>query len=63
VAPAPGGGTTLRQRATFFPHGLAGQAYWYAVVPFHGVVFPTMVTRISAAAIERDRQRSGPHPR
>jgi hypothetical protein len=63
VAPAPGGGTTLRQRATFFPHGLAGQAYWYAVVPFHGVVFPTMVTRISAAAVERDRQRSGPHPR
>jgi uncharacterized protein YbjT (DUF2867 family) len=56
VAPAPGGGTTLRQRATFFPHGLAGQAYWYSVLPFHGVVFPTMVTRISAAAVERDRE-------
>jgi hypothetical protein len=56
VAPNAGGGTTLRQRATFFPHGLAGQAYWYSVLPFHGVVFPTMVTRISAAALERDAQ-------
>jgi hypothetical protein len=66
VSPAPGGGTTLRQRATFFPHGLAGQAYWYSVLPFHGVVFPTMVTRISAAAVERDghlasqRAQAGP---
>ena len=56
VSPAPGGGTTLRQRATFFPHGLAGQAYWFAVLPFHGIVFPTMVARISAAAVERDRE-------
>ena len=52
---APNGQATLRQRATFFPHGLAGQAYWYSVLPFHGVVFPAMVRRISAAALERDR--------
>jgi uncharacterized protein YbjT (DUF2867 family) len=68
VAPAEGGRSTLRQRATFFPHGLAGQAYWYAVVPFHGAVFPTMLRRISAAAVERDRrhvptQADGPDPR
>lgn len=44
------GTTTLRQRATFFPRGLAGQAYWYAVLPFHWVVFPAMLRRISAAA-------------
>jgi hypothetical protein len=58
VSPAPEGRATLRQRATFFPFGLGGQAYWYSVLPFHGVVFPTMVTRIGAAAVERDRQRT-----
>jgi len=55
VSPGTAGGSTLRQRATFFPHGLAGQAYWYSVLPFHGAVFPTMLSRISAAAVERDR--------
>jgi uncharacterized protein YbjT (DUF2867 family) len=55
VAPAPGGRATLRQRATFFPRGLAGQAYWYSVLPFHGIVFPAMVRRIGAAAVARDR--------
>ncbi len=47
-------GTRLRQRATFFPHGLAGQAYWYSVLPFHGVVFASMLRRIAAAAAARD---------
>ncbi|HEX6888956.1 MAG TPA: SDR family oxidoreductase [Candidatus Nanopelagicales bacterium] len=46
---------TLRQRATFFPRGLAGHAYWYTVLPFHGIVFPSMLRRISAAAVARDR--------
>ncbi len=50
VDPASGGGTTLRQRATFFPHGLAGQAYWYSILPFHGLVFPAMLRKIGAAA-------------
>lgn len=59
VTPADGGRSTLRQRATFFPHGLAGQAYWYSVLPFHGAVFPTMLTRISAAAVERDAAAYG----
>jgi hypothetical protein len=45
----------LRQRATFFPRGLAGQAYWYSVLPFHGLVFPAMVRRIGAEAALRDR--------
>lgn len=50
VGQASPGGTTLRQRATFYPHGLAGQAYWYCVLPFHGIVFASMLRRISAAA-------------
>ena len=55
VAPDPEGGTILRQRATFYPHGLAGQVYWSAVVPFHAVVFPSMLRRIGAAAVALDR--------
>ena len=55
VGEAPGGQSTLRQRATFFPRGLAGHSYWFAVLPFHGLVFPSMVRRISAAAVARDR--------
>lgn len=42
--------TILRQRALFHPHGLAGQAYWWAVVPFHGVVFGQMLTNMRRAA-------------
>jgi len=38
----PDGTSTLRQVATFHPHGLAGQLYWWAVSPFHGIVFGGM---------------------
>ncbi len=36
----------LRQRAVFFPRGLAGHAYWWSVAPFHAFVFPPMARRI-----------------
>ncbi len=49
VEPA-GSGSTLRQRATFHPRGLAGHAYWWAVAPFHAFVFRPMVRRMAAAA-------------
>jgi uncharacterized protein YbjT (DUF2867 family) len=60
VTPAPGEPAdgarraSLRQRATFFPRGLAGNAYWYAVLPFHGLVFPAMLRRIAAEAARRE---------
>jgi uncharacterized protein YbjT (DUF2867 family) len=44
------GRTVYRQRAVFHPHGLAGQAYWWSVAPFHGVVFGGMVRNIATAA-------------
>lgn len=44
------GTTTLRQRATFAPHGLAGHAYWWAVAAFHGIVFGGMIRGIARAA-------------
>ena len=34
----------------FFPTGLAGRLYWFAVVPFHGFIFAGMANRITAAA-------------
>jgi uncharacterized protein YbjT (DUF2867 family) len=47
---ADGARTTLRQRATFVPRGLAGQLYWWAVTPFHGIVFGSMSRNIARAA-------------
>jgi len=48
--PDPAGGSIYRQRAVFFPAGLAGRAYWFAILPFHGVIFAGMANRITAAA-------------
>jgi hypothetical protein len=49
--PAAGGGTTLlRQRATFVPRGLFGHLYWWAVAPFHGIVFGGMLRNVTRAA-------------
>ncbi|MFC0315763.1 SDR family oxidoreductase [Gordonia phosphorivorans] len=50
LEPRPGGTTLLRQRAVFFPKGLAGQLYWYALVPFHGIIFTGMIANIAGAA-------------
>ena len=44
------GGSKYRQRAIFHPHGLAGHSYWYSVLPFHGIVFGSMVRNITGAA-------------
>ena len=44
------GTTVYRQRATYRPIGLLGHAYWWTVVPFHAIVFGSMVRRIPAAA-------------
>jgi uncharacterized protein YbjT (DUF2867 family) len=49
------GRTVYGQRAIFRPHGLLGQAYWWSLRPFHGVVFGGMLRNIAAAA-ERERR-------
>ena len=38
---------TLHQTATYRPLGLWGRFYWYAVLPFHGLIFPKMVKNIA----------------
>lgn len=40
------GGSTLIQRAVYWPKGLSGHAYWWSVAPFHAFVFPPMARRI-----------------
>jgi uncharacterized protein YbjT (DUF2867 family) len=45
-----GSGSIYRQRAIFFPQGLAGRLYWYSILPFHGVIFDGMANRITQAA-------------
>jgi len=42
--------TVYTQRAVFVPRGLAGHAYWWAVAPFHGVVFGGMLRNITGTA-------------
>jgi len=54
VEPDEEGGSNYRQRAVFFPAGLAGRAYWFAILPFHGVIFAGMAARITAAATSID---------
>ena len=40
-------GDRLQQTATFRPKGLNGRIYWYAVLPFHGLVFSGMLRELS----------------
>ncbi len=41
------GNTVFRQRALFHPHGLPGHLYWWAIKPFHGVIFGGMQRNIA----------------
>lgn len=51
VRPGPEG-TELVQTARFHPRGLLGILYWYAVMPFHGLVFRGMLTGLQRRAEE-----------
>jgi len=46
LVPLPGQ-TELRLVARFLPRGVAGLAYWYAVLPFHHLVFRGMLLGIA----------------
>lgn len=37
----------LIQTATFRPHGVLGRLYWYAVLPFHSIIFNGMINEIA----------------
>ena len=52
------GKRTVRQEASFSPRGLGGQLYWYAVLPFHIFVFPTMMRNLIRKANRTDYANS-----
>ena len=43
--------TTYTQRALFHPRGLYGHAYWTSMLPFHGVIFGSMLRNIRDRAV------------
>ncbi|MET0448858.1 MAG: SDR family oxidoreductase [Aeromicrobium sp.] len=50
VGSTDGGTTTFHHRALFAPKGLLGHLYWFAIFPFHGIVFGGMQRNIAKAA-------------
>ena len=42
----PDGSHAVEQLAAFRPLGLAGRLYWYAMLPFHGVIFKGMLENL-----------------
>lgn len=51
VIPLDGGRrSTIRQTATFDPRGLLGRVYWYAILPFHALIFRGLLGRIAREA-------------
>jgi len=47
LEPAANNATRLQLRALFLPQGVAGILYWYAVAPFHHLVFNGMLRGIA----------------
>jgi uncharacterized protein YbjT (DUF2867 family) len=65
VSPASSGAAThLVMTARFRPRGLLGIAYWYAVLPLHGIVFRGMLAGlVRAAEAARNTAAAVPQPR
>lgn len=45
------GSVFLTQTATFRPRGLSGRLYWYAVWPFHQIIFKGMNSRMASGRL------------
>lgn len=40
-------GNKLIQTATFRPKGISGRLYWYLVLPFHGLIFKGLISKLT----------------
>ena len=60
VIPQPEGGCIFRQTASFWPRGLLGRLYWYALLPVHNLVFGGMVKAIVERALRASAQSKEP---
>jgi uncharacterized protein YbjT (DUF2867 family) len=54
ISKLPNGKSEVVQEASFSPRGLGGQLYWYVVLPFHVLVFPTMIRNLIRSANRKD---------
>jgi uncharacterized protein YbjT (DUF2867 family)/ligand-binding SRPBCC domain-containing protein len=53
VTPLDGGRRSMiRQTATFDPRGLLGRAYWYAILPIHGLMFRGLLKQVARRALD-----------
>jgi uncharacterized protein YbjT (DUF2867 family) len=50
IEPADSGACRLVQEARFYPRGLLGLLYWFAVTPFHALVFQGMLNTLRREA-------------
>jgi len=50
------------QRAVFHPRGIAGVVYWQGMLPFHGIIFGSMLENIRERAETLERTGSLPEP-
>jgi len=58
----PNGKSEVIQEATYSPRGLGGQLYWFAVMPLHIFVFPTMIRNLIRSANRKDYAAANPLP-
>jgi hypothetical protein len=54
------GGAVLDQRALFHPRGLWGRVYWYALLPFHAVIFGRLAGALACTAERAQRVANSP---
>jgi hypothetical protein len=60
VEPGAKGGSLITLDARFRPRGLFGIAYWWAVYPLHGIVFPGMLRGIAREAVRDSAPPAAP---
>jgi hypothetical protein len=54
-------GTHVVQRAIFRPRGLAGRLYWWALIPFHAIIFPGMLRNALGHAEKSTHSENASH--
>ena len=54
------GGTRLVQKARFHPRGVWGRTYWYAMLPFHHLIFQRLATALADGPEQEARRDRTP---
>ena len=62
IATVPDGRTTLTQRALYIPTGFWGRLYWLAMLPFHPLIFASMVRALARQAEQQTAATSSGAP-